>query len=128
MLEKIYELEISIHTPAKGVTIYQTWKCSPQAISIHTPAKGVTYGVQADSIETGNFNPHSREGSDNDSKDSQYALTISIHTPAKGVTLPFIITTNLTPISIHTPAKGVTLLFRWFVLQLRFQSTLPRRE
>ena len=33
-------------------------------ISIHTPAKGVTMRVFANPEETNYFNPHSREGSD----------------------------------------------------------------
>ena len=33
-------------------------------ISIHTPAKGVTYTAGSRNCITKNFNPHSREGSD----------------------------------------------------------------
>ena len=57
--------EISIHTPAKGVTQKAQYRVSPvNKISIHTPAKGVT-GEEWIVV--------------NDP-------TISIHTPAKGVT------------------------------------------
>ncbi|EEA82736.1 hypothetical protein CLONEX_01352 [[Clostridium] nexile DSM 1787] len=34
------------------------------AISIHTPAKGVTANFLKQLYKRGNFNPHSREGSD----------------------------------------------------------------
>ena len=64
--------------------------------------------MQADNIETGNFNPHSREGSDNVGDIIPIYLEISIHTPAKGVTFnPISMETDF-EISIHTPAKGVT--------------------
>ena len=55
---------ISIHTPARGVTIRISSNVAGGYISIHTPAKGVT-GLRYESVR--NFG-------------------ISIHTPAKGVT------------------------------------------
>ena len=36
---------ISIHTPARGVTLYQRALGSKYTISIHTPARGVTFPV-----------------------------------------------------------------------------------
>ena len=55
---------ISIHTPAKGVTDTQGARLDWEYISIHTPAKGVTLTNHDDTLVLGNFNPHSREGSD----------------------------------------------------------------
>ena len=55
---------ISIHTPARGVTDMDTEYKKLKAISIHTPARGVTKS----GFET------------------YYADDISIHTPARGVT------------------------------------------
>ena len=57
-------MNISIHTPAKGVTI--SWWKTPwkHIISIHTPAKGVTGTGSLLLCKEVNFNPHSREGSD----------------------------------------------------------------
>ena len=55
---------ISIHTPAKGVTLPAIVFVVGLDISIHTPAKGVTY----DAYQFFSFH------------------LISIHTPAKGVT------------------------------------------
>ena len=80
---------ISIHTPARGVTETHLTTVKDVVISIHTPARGVTeqkFAEQAEQI-------------------------ISIHTPARGVTkisLPFDLAKN---ISIHTPARGVTNTF-----------------
>ena len=56
-----------------------------------------------------NFNPHSREGSDEYKKDILYSRGISIHTPARGVTHQFLQPGRVVLISIHTPARGVTL-------------------
>ena len=55
-----------------------------------------------------NFNPHSREGSDHIKQNWAFDCGISIHTPAKGVTALVEMETNVSNISIHTPAKGVT--------------------
>ena len=119
---------ISIHTPAKGVTLPETqiiqfhkfqstlprreWRLVQvtmscrEKISIHTPAKGVTTS-------------HA---------DSAVFRAISIHTPAKGVTVYFLPFLCVFPISIHTPAKGVTTRRPQPRNMKRFQSTLPRRE
>ena len=98
-------------------------------ISIHTPAKGVTIKPDLSLNYFYDFNPHSREGSDffyiicfNNSED------ISIHTPAKGVTPAPICISNIVLISIHTPAKGVTRGAFDETTGEQFQSTLPRRE
>mgnify|MGYP006918499552 CR=1 FL=1 len=56
---------ISIHTPAKGVTFIFFAIFLPLHISIHTPAKGVTGHTAVVNRSVCNFNPHSREGSDN---------------------------------------------------------------
>ena len=56
-------------------------------ISIHTPAKGVTDSAQRVRAHREHFNPHSREGSDQDGHTYKAkSNVISIHTPAKGVT------------------------------------------
>ena len=56
-------------------------------ISIHTPAKGVTFGSSAMSTMPNYFNPHSRKGSDTAVELKAMKIEfISIHTPAKGVT------------------------------------------
>ncbi len=88
---------ISIHTPAKGVTLTSNMDERLTAISIHTPAKGVTKAAIG-------FRHHN---------------TISIHTPAKGVTIAFSKRVDGTRfISIHTPAKGVTTQQRPWIRQL----------
>ena len=80
-------MQISIHTPVKGVTgIYRVFDPST-GISIHTPVKGVTG-------EPLRSPPEKQK--------------ISIHTPVKGVTLRHSEGLRASPISIHTPVKGVT--------------------
>ena len=56
---------ISIHTPARGVTMVRQAADAYIEISIHTPARGVTKMVPGMYDVPGNFNPHSRKGSDN---------------------------------------------------------------
>ena len=80
--------EISIHTPTKGVTFSSVFKNLITFISIHTPTKGVTEKKTEDAGEIQDFNPHSHEGSDNQTKlKLKLTHSISIHTPTKGVTL-----------------------------------------
>ena len=61
-----------------------------------------------DNKDSTNFNPHSREGSDDAGFYITYTQGISIHTPAKGVTTKADLEDGMVVISIHTPAKGVT--------------------
>ena len=56
-------------------------------ISIHTPTKGVTLIRQISLIVAIHFNPHSHKGSDIANLTIPLNTTISIHTPTKGVTL-----------------------------------------
>ena len=142
---------ISIHTPAKGATAIIQGKQLVEQISIHTPAKGATKLYINFTYARGDFNPHSREGSDyivaNKDKESvnfnphsregsdcavviiSILREISIHTPAKGATTPDVFGgIYLSEISIHTPAKGATINYTNLLALLKFQSTLPRRE
>jgi len=62
----IYSLDgfISIHTPARGVTLTQDNSPASGDISIHTPARGVTIFVTDMHLNKRYFNPHTREGCD----------------------------------------------------------------
>ena len=74
------------------------------------------------------FNPRSREGSDVYLSRIINRLPISIHAPAKGATVSISKPLSISIISIHAPAKGATFLMHRQVKDLKFQSTLPRRE
>ena len=55
---------ISIHAPARGATIFDTINATSILISIHAPARGATAdGTDPDHVPV-DFNPRSREGSD----------------------------------------------------------------
>ena len=122
---------ISIHAPAKGATAGEPEYRRHVGISIHAPAKGATISMWICSRRGFNFNPRSREGSDDvPERWREQVRVISIHAPAKGATL-FCLRTlysfyNFNPrsregsdilqlqplqkkrISIHAPAKGAT--------------------
>ena len=55
---------ISIHAPAKGATIIHLLIQPPLPISIHAPAKGATESIICLMVLSRDFNPRSREGSD----------------------------------------------------------------
>ena len=77
-------------------------------VSIHTPTKGVTLYVQYKRDDCQCFNPHTHEGCDGHTKCKEPIIAVSIHTPTKGVTRfcpPFL---YFFLVSIHTPTKGVT--------------------
>ena len=76
-----------------------------------------------------NFNPRSREGSDQNDYDFDALEKISIHAPARGATsfVKSVLLSNF--ISIHAPARGATSARRkHYISDTRFQSTLPRGE
>ena len=151
MRQKTYLQHISIHTPAKGVTLsvvclgfirldfnphsregsddYGKGKhIGRERISIHTPAKGVT-GGNVPETETGvYFNPHSREGSDSMLHcRSSFSIYFNPHS-REGSDRVFAGLGAYVGISIHTPAKGVTASVTDTGTDTIFQSTLPRRE
>ena len=80
--------------------------CYP--VSIHTPARGVTINAFTMPAESGGFNPHSRTGSDLAKDTSVACKSVSIHTPARGVTNLNTYIERQENVSIHTPARGVT--------------------
>ena len=121
---------ISIHAPARGATQECVEIIEKIKISIHAPARGATSTVNSNSTAFSNFNPRSREGSDDydtvnfwQARDfnprsregsDAYELSqptgynISIHAPARGATLIGVRRANDKRISIHAPARGAT--------------------
>ena len=57
-------LGLSIHTPARGVTVRLEHLVTDTYLSIHTPARGVTLELAHYYHVAPAFNPHSRKGSD----------------------------------------------------------------
>ena len=97
-------------------------------ISIHAPVKGATSQLNIDWVVSGNFNPRSREGSDNFRSIFCYLIIISIHAPVKGATYKKMLEEQYGRISIHAPVKGATRCLTKHGKFDRFQSTLPWRE
>ena len=98
---------ISIHAPAKGATSHRAlWHLSAD-LSIHAPAKGATRVAAQRKQRAGDFNPRSREGSDQRTRP-----TAERPTPFQS-TLP---RRERHPSEVEQLTKGI------------FQSTLPRRE
>ena len=77
-------LGISIHAPARGAT--QSKHCKPcyPCISIHAPARGATDRSVAGSVRQTNFNPRSREGSDDRFLACRFSLRIFQSTLPRG--------------------------------------------
>ena len=101
-----------MHTPARGVTTYDTpAEGGPSYFNPHS-REGSDPRAAASWRAAGYFNPHSREGSDGALQAVPGGTEISIHPPARGVTRHFSFLMRLRLISIHTPARGVTILHR----------------
>ena len=64
MYEDYKKLQVSIHTPTQGVTLFHTPTHNLQLVSIHTPTQGVTFIDKLIAVEG----------------------DVSIHTPTQGVT------------------------------------------
>ena len=78
---------ISIHAPARGATPLLLCITLGYRISIHAPARGATRDLYYFGLSTKDFNPRSREGSDDcKSPPLNPNLRISIHAPARGAT------------------------------------------
>jgi len=93
----------------KGSDVFSDYTvCVNINISIHTPTRGVTPNNKHQCHAPDNFNPHSRKGSDTSVPASSDRALISIHTPARGVTFDTKQFVSEILISIHTPARGVT--------------------
>ena len=78
------------------------------AISIHAPVKGATVVPLHRLLPRQNFNPRSREGSDDRIIHGHCLNPISIHAPVKGATDQEICLMEFNEISIHAPVKGAT--------------------
>ena len=121
---------ISIHAPARGATTFSTLLLSqhefqstlprgerPDNIYIlsntrkfqSTLPRGERQKIYNSRLFVSNFNPRSREGSD-DGEDGSKAskFDISIHAPARGATWLLRGSPNPGTISIHAPARGAT--------------------
>ena len=98
---------ISIHAPARGATVVSLKFMPTTAISIHAPARGATNNGRLIGYVHDDFNPRSREGSDN--------ISCTIKSCAINI-------------SIHAPARGATIKIRRLHMTIQFQSTLPRGE
>ena len=106
--------KISIHAPARGATVLRgTTMPAALFISIHAPARGATSFPFCLLSFFKNFNPRSREGSDN-----KYLPWFSC-IPSFQSTLPrgerrrklkFYV--RMCNISIHAPARGATFIRR----------------
>ena len=127
---KTIAIEISIHTPARGVTGFDYYrfirqnnfnphsrkgsdkiekgKQEPSIISIHTPARGVTRRKNLIFCLQRNFNPHSRKGSDGRSLCCTHCINNFNPHSRKGSDPDDIGKIRMFVISIHTPARGVT--------------------
>ena len=99
-------------------------------ISIHAPAKGATKTRQQLIRLKSDFNPRSREGSDDGGFISmrimcKFQSTLPRRERRKMYYAPY----RSFEISIHAPAKGATFTQASLpVISSQFQSTLPRRE
>ena len=66
--QKPTSLMISIHTSAREVTEYMIVHPKREWISIHTSAREVTACAVMAYVDTNDFNPHFRKGSDQSSR------------------------------------------------------------
>ena len=97
-------------------------------ISIHTPTKGVTFSSPCRQSPCTNFNPHSHKGSDNNRKRVSLHQLISIHTPTKGVTGKGFPLCRRHLFQSTLPQREWPKICLQLADGILFQSTLPQRE
>ena len=140
--------QISIHTPARGVTPFRVRRGDRLLYFNPHTREGCDSTNTRPCAAAPDFNPHTREGCDRQGRPRRVPAAISIHTPARGVTCvhrigcqDFLISIHtpargvtyrvpasspMTAISIHTPARGVTEVYASEYSTGKFQSTHPR--
>ena len=69
--DQLFATWISIHAPVKGATTPCGTVRSQPRISIHAPVKGATQTALRSAVCLWNFNPRSREGSDQGRSDGR---------------------------------------------------------
>ena len=98
-------------------------------ISIHAPAKGATIYGKWGRVDLADFNPRSREGSDCPLDGPTLVGQISIHAPAKGATSTVPDDYPQYCVFQSTLPRRERLLILLHIPKInKFQSTLPRRE
>ena len=103
---------ISIHAPARGATTSDTDVLKSGYISIHAPARGATHTGGSVPHFTRDFNPRSREGSDEPAFRFMY-FSINFNPRSReGSDVDEGYDFTLIAISIHAPARGATSLVR----------------
>ena len=78
-------------------------------------------------MDDGNFNPRSREGSDEVNEDSIDIPMISTHAPARGATLVYCKHNREIEISTHAPARGATFVPPCHSSQLTYFNPRSRK-
>ena len=126
---KRLNIDVSIHAPARGATVFACASRFECNVSIHAPARGATvialrhkqlrlfqsthpHGVRQMHISNPNssvcFNPRTRTGCDSVRDALQSCISVSIHAPARGATRISLRKCISTSVSIHAPARGAT--------------------
>ena len=104
-IESILTIEFQSTHPRRVWLFLGTKAVEDNTVSIHTPTQGVTHNEDKPRARLDCFNPHTHAGCD----------------PASSRVLAW------SPVSIHTPTQGVTRNRTICSINLRFQSTHPRR-
>ena len=118
---------ISIHAPARGATSMAAMGTTLGNGFQSTLPRGERLVKPCCLKYPFNFNPRSREGSDEDVTTKVDSLEISIHAPARGATSTYQHTHYSTRISIHAPARGATDFSDFFKFFLRISIHAPAR-
>ena len=120
---------ISIHAPAKGATFISSLPPFHPNISIHAPAKGATISKFTRQVIHIDFNPRSREGSDNLSLLTDLVQQYFNPRSREGSDLIlWILLLFLWDFNPRSREGSDELSFIKSNIILPFQSTLPRRE
>ena len=120
---------ISIHAPAKGATWYMSKHKKSQKNFNPRSREGSDDGATLSPPANVYFNPRSREGSDLQSRSAFRCSSHNFNPRSREGSDEFHCHKHLhSTISIHAPAKGATATANESVFLCKFQSTLPRRE
>ena len=108
-------VEISIHAPTRGATLYLFCTCSKRLLFQSTLLQEERHvKVLVDDLAV-NFNPRSYKRSDVAYVKNISNYLISIHAPTRGATIISFHMLYLLIISIHAPTRGATVTYTRFI-------------
>ena len=119
-----FEIDVSIHAPARGAIKIKNKKSLPSVVSIHAPARGAISRLSP-FLKNSSFNSRTRKGCDDYAQQQAYDCDVSIHAPARGAMSPLLSCSRGFRFNSRT-RKGCDKIGLFHPASFKFQFTHPQ--